>query len=314
MWSILLGVKGMKRIVSVSIGSPVRDKKVQTKILGEEFIIERIGTNGDLKKAVRTIRELDGRVSAFGMGGIDLYIRGVKKIYTIRDALLFKEAAQKSPIVDGTGIKNTLEERVVKWLDEKGIIKLEGKRVLVTCAADRFKMTKAFDDAGSSLVIGDLMFALDVPVPIKSIKAFGVLAALAIPVLSRLPFEMLYPIGEKQKENDSSKYAKYYKRSDIIAGDFHYIKKYMPEDMTGKVIVTNTVTVEDVQMLKSRGLEILITTTPEFDGRSFGTNVLEAILVSVSGKHPGELTEQDYYEILDKLSLKPRVEYLNVQK
>lgn len=301
----------MKRVVSVSIGSPARDKKVETEILGEKYIIERIGTNGDIKKAIRLIRELDGKVDAFGVGGIDLYIRGVKKKYIIRDAVPIVNAAVISPIVDGTGIKNTLEGQVVKRLQKDKILDLKNKKVLITAAADRFQMAKAFFESGSDVIIGDLIFALDIPIPIRSIRAFGILAAIAIPIISRLPFSMVYPTGEKQEEVNEEKYARYYYDADIIAGDFHYIKKYMPRDMVGKIIVTNTVTSDDVKMLKERGLSMLVTTTPELDGRSFGTNVIEAVLVSISGKKPDELSEKDYYEILEKLDLKPRVEYLN---
>ena len=63
----------MKRIVSVSIGSSKRDSKAVVRVLGEEFSLERMGTDGDIQKAIATIKELDGKVAAFGMGGIDLY-------------------------------------------------------------------------------------------------------------------------------------------------------------------------------------------------------------------------------------------------
>ncbi len=38
----------MKHVVSVSIGSSKRNHKVTIELLGEEFIIERIVTDGDL--------------------------------------------------------------------------------------------------------------------------------------------------------------------------------------------------------------------------------------------------------------------------
>lgn len=58
----------MKRIVSISLGSSKRDHRVSLSILGEEVIIERIGTDGDIDKAIEKIRELDGKVSAIGLG------------------------------------------------------------------------------------------------------------------------------------------------------------------------------------------------------------------------------------------------------
>lgn len=302
----------MKKIVSVSIGSSERDKKVEVDIMGEHFVVERIGTNGSIKDAIELIRQLDGKVDAFGMGGIDLYLPGAHKNFMIREAVKIKNAARTTPIVDGTFVKNTLEGEVVKYIHNSRIVSLKGKKVLIVCAIDRYKMALEFAEQGCDITMGDLIFALGIPIPIKSIKAFRRMADTLLPVISLLPFKFLYPTGDKQnKKCRSTKYRKYYDEADIIAGDFHYIKKYMPEDMTGKTIVTNTVTEQDIKMLKDSGVSILVTTTPEFDGRSFGTNVIEAILVSASGKRPEELKEKDFFELIEKVNLKPRVEYLN---
>jgi len=65
----------MKRVVSISLGSSARDKKVEAEFLGERFLIERVGTDGSIEKAKRLLAELDGQVACFGMGGIDFYVR-----------------------------------------------------------------------------------------------------------------------------------------------------------------------------------------------------------------------------------------------
>jgi hypothetical protein len=81
--------------------------------------------------------------------------------------------------------------------------------------------------------------------------------------------------------------------------------------MSGKSIITNTVTAEDVDMLRKRGLSTLITTTPEMDGRSFGTNVMEALIVALLKKMPEEITDDEINGLLDRLNFKPRIEVLN---
>jgi hypothetical protein len=96
-----------------------------------------------------------------------------------------------------------------------------------------------------------------------------------------------------------------------IAGDYLGISQYMPEDMGGKTIITNTVTSSNVEDLKKRGVNYLITTTPEFEGRSFGTNVFQATLVAISGKSPEELQSEDYLKLIEKTGFKPRIEKLN---
>jgi hypothetical protein len=296
----------MKRVVSVSLGSSIRDHRAEVEVLGERFQVERIGTDGDLPKVIALIKELDGKVAAFGMGGIDLYLFAGSRRYIIRDARRIARAAVKSPIVDGSGLKNTLERKVVQYLTEKLGLELKGKRVLMVSAVDRFGMAEAFDKAGCKMVFGDFIFALGLPFPLTTLKGLARVAALLLPLITRLPFKMFYPTGSKQEET-TPKHAQYYQAADIIAGDFLYIKKYMPLDMKGKIIVTNTVTTEDIEFLRERGISLLVTSTPEFSGRSFGTNLVEALLVAYSGKKPAELGEKEYLELLERIGFQPRV-------
>ena len=121
---------------------------------------------------------------------------------------------------------------------------------------------------------------------------------------------MLYPTGEKQEKTDL-RFRRFYDQADIIAGDFHFIKRHLPPEIPGKIILTNTVTIDDVAMLTQRGAKMLITTTPELGGRSFGTNVMEGVLVSIADKDYKTLTPSDYNELLDKIGFTPRIEILN---
>jgi hypothetical protein len=299
----------MKRVISVSIGSSSRDHSVETEVMGERFIIERKGTDGDIQKAIEMIREYDGKVDAFGMGGIDLYIHGGNRRYIIRDALPLKEAAKKTPIVDGSGLKNTLERRVIEYIHRNNVMELEGKKVLLVCAMDRFGMAEALEKAGASVVCGDLIFALGIPKKINSLRTLHNIARVIAPIACKLPFDVLYPTGKKQETRDN-RFDNFYHEADIIAGDFLYINKYLPDSLAGKCIITNTVTSRDVSELASRGVSTLVTTTPEYQGRSFGTNVLEAVIVAVAGKGHQELNPAEYQKYLDKLDIKPRVEYL----
>ncbi|NPV28690.1 MAG: quinate 5-dehydrogenase [Firmicutes bacterium] len=299
----------MKRIISVSLGSSKRDHKVEAEFLGEKFLIERIGTDGDMNRAIQMIRELDGKVDAFGMGGIDLYLVAGKRRWMIREAKKIAAAARLTPIVDGSGLKNTLERKVVPYLQKELGWSLAGKRALMVSAVDRFGLAEALTEAGCMMTFGDLIFALGIPIPLHNLKTLEMLARLLLPILSQLPFKYLYPTGAKQEEV-TAKYERYYLDADIIAGDFHFIRRYMPPKLPGKIVITNTVTRDDVELLRERGAAVLVTTTPEFGGRSFGTNVLEGVLISLLGKTTAEVTPEDYSALLDRIGFKPRVEYL----
>jgi len=300
----------MKHVISISLGSSKRNHTVEAEFLGEKFLIERIGTDGDMNKAEALLKELDGKVDAFGMGGIDLYIVTGGRRYAIRDAERLARAVTKTPIVDGGGLKNTLERRVIRYLEESNRVTLAGKRALLVSGADRWGMAEGLTQAGCILTCGDIIFALGLPIPLRSLNQLKVAAALIAPIVVRLPFKLLYPTGKKQEEVNP-RFTRYYLDNDIIAGDFLFIKRHLPAEIPGKTIITNTVTATDVEDLRARGVKTLVTTTPELGGRSFGTNVMEAVLVSLAEKPWTELTENDYEELLDRLDLKPRILTLN---
>ncbi len=295
----------MKHVVGISLGSSERDHSVTVEIKGEQFKVERIGTDGDMQKMVEKLSELDGKVDAFGLGGIDLYVYAVDRRYAFRDAKRIVKAAQKTPIVDGSGLKNTLERRAIEYVAaHTGMFKAQ-KKVLLMSAMDRLGMAQALEATGSAMIYADLPYVLGLPIPLKSLKTLAVIARVLAPIVCQLPFTMIYPTGEKQTVR-KPRFTRYFDENDIIAGDFHFIHRYMPDKLPGKIIITNTVTRTDVEFLRDSGVKTLITTTPEMEGRSFGTNVMEALLVCIAGGDH-ELSEDQYNMLLKELDLKPRI-------
>ncbi|KYZ78286.1 quinate 5-dehydrogenase [Anaerosporomusa subterranea] len=299
----------MKRVVSISLGSSKRDHCVEQDFNGQLIRIERMGTDGNIEKAIDLIRALDGKVDAFGLGGTDLYIYAGGRRYTFRESLKIVSAAKLSPIVDGSGVKNTLERAVVSHLAGNHQVMMKDRRVLLVCAVDRFGLAESLVKAGCQVTCGDLMFGLGVPIPIRSLAGLQRLAKVVAPVITKLPVRLFYPTGEKQTRT-APKFSRYFHEAEIIAGDFHFIRRYMPPELPGKIVITNTVTADDVAMLQKSGIHMLVTTTPEMGGRSFGTNVLEGILVALSGKRPENMCKDEYSQIMQSIGIKPRVSVL----
>ncbi|OPX90155.1 quinate 5-dehydrogenase [Pelotomaculum sp. PtaB.Bin117] len=300
----------MKKVVSVSLGSSKRDHKVQVELLGEQFEISRMGTDGDFNRALEVLRELDGKVDAIGLGGIDVYLYVRQKRYAIHDGLKLVEAVKMTPVVDGSGLKNTLEREVVRFLTENTGLLRKGMKVLMVSSLDRFGMAEALYDMGCDMTYGDLIFTMGMPYPVKTVAELEDIANRTLPELVKMPFQMLYPTGKKQESQDEAKvqkFAGYYYEADVIAGDFHLIRRFMPAGMNGQTILTNTTTRDDIEFLRDKGAGALVTTTPEYEGRSFGTNVIEAAMVAILGKPLEQITTEDYLELLRRLNFQPRI-------
>jgi hypothetical protein len=308
----------MKEAISISIGSSKRDKSAEIKLLNETIHIQRVGTDGNMQAAREMFRDLDGRVDAFGMGGADLGLFVDDKWYPLYSILPLVQDVTQTPIADGCGLKNTLEAQVAKVLEVEisDYLDLIGRKALVMTAVDRYGLLRAFVDAGYECTFGDALFSLGVRLPIHKESGVKTLAAVLIPIVSRLPFKWIYPIGESQHQR-TPKFEWAFQDASVIAGDCHYITRYMPDKLEGKIIVTNTTTERDVTLFRDAGVKYLLTTTPVYDGRSFGTNMMEAAILAASGyKSKVDYRKYKQYfgmmsELVDAVGLRPQLQELN---
>jgi hypothetical protein len=299
----------VKHIVSISLGSSKRDKKVSFKLGDETIIMERLGCDGDEKKAKALFAEMDGKVDAFGVGGVEIYIRLLDKNYPLRSGLNLVKDVKQTPYTDGRGLKYVIERDIFQLTEPYIRQPIFPHKAMMPLAVDRYGMAESLHRAGFDLVFCDLIFGLGIPIPVKGLAQLRLLSRILLPVIGQMPISMLYPTGQNQEEI-TPKYEKWFNYGPVIAGDFHYIRRYMPQNLHGKIIITNTTTQDDVDLVQSRGLAYLITSTPRIEGRSFGTNVLEAALIACSGK--GRLLSDAEIRIMVKnLNLKPTVQALN---
>ncbi len=304
----------MKKILSVSLGSSSRDHTTRHVFLGQECELSRKGTNGDFEKALAMYREYDGKVDAFGVGGLEFYLRVGNRRYYFREAKRIRKAVRISKIGDGNGVKHILVRRALealeKHLNAEGKT-LKGMKALKTNAVDRYGMAEALVNAGCDVTFGDFMFSLGLPIPIRKLSTVRLLAAVLLPVITQMPFKWFYPLGSAQDKPPEPRWTKYYREADILAGDFVSIRAHMPDDLSGKIVLTNTTTARNVEELRERNLHLLVTTTPRLEGRSFGTNVMEATLLALMDKPQSEVTEADFIDLIERIPLKPNIEVLN---
>ena len=294
----------MKTVVSVSLGTSKRDKKDEVEMLGDTYSLERRGTDGDMKRFGELFAELDGKVDALGVGGADIYLVVENRKYAFREILNLIKNVKITPVVDGGGLKHTLERQTIESLIESMEIDFANSRVLLVSAVDRFGMAQALDKSGASVVYGDLLFGIGVPIALRSYESVNRFGKIILPVITKLPFKWFYPTGEKQ-EKRTPKFEKYFLDADIICGDWHYIHKFMPDKLPGKIIITNTLRKADIKFLRGAGVKTAITTTPMVNGETFATNVMEGVIVAHLGKRPEDISPQEYLDVLTKLGWKP---------
>ncbi len=277
----------MKHVVSVSLGSSKRDKVAETEILGVPFRIERRGTDGDKARFRQLLAELDGKVDAIGLGGCDLHLWAQGRRYTFRDVQRLISHVQHTPVVDGSGLKNTLERWAVERIEQKNVLDWSEQNVLLVSALDRFGMAERWRSEQKPPSSAMPSSRWEYPCPSATFIRWQGWREWCYPLSFACRLEWVYPTGEKQERN-TPRWERFFRWADVIAGDWHYIRRYAPQNLRGKVVLTNTVRQADIDFLRERGADLLLTTTPVFGGETFATNVLEAVIVALSGASPEE--------------------------
>jgi hypothetical protein len=299
----------MKRAVSVSLGSPARDKRVVVTLADEPVQLERIGTGGDAHRARALFAELDGQVDALGVGGIDLCVRLGDREYPIRSAAKLVADVHQTPVIDGHNLKYVLERRLWELLGDRYAGPRRFRSAFMPFSIDRLGLAEAVAGRADEIIFGDLMFALGIPIPVRGLVSLHRWARLLLPVVSYFPLSAILPPGTHGEER-KPKHARFWQQADVLVGDMHYMYTYAPENLRGKRVITNTTTPENVELLRRRGVVQVITTTPRYEGRSFGVNMMEAALTAYAGlRRPLTMAELD--ALIDRLALQPYVEELN---
>jgi predicted amino acid dehydrogenase len=301
-----------KEVVSVSLGPSNRDFEFTTQMLGEQVHVRRFGTDGDAYRARELVAEFDGKVDAIGLGGMSIYFRVGHHTYVHRQIQQIASAAQITPVVDGVHLKNTLERWAIGLVAHQQPGIFGHKRVFVVSGIDRYALAQVLSNYTGQILFGDPIYHLRLPFALRSLQQLERYAALVLPALCRAPYGKLCPVGQAQDLRTPGG-AKYWKRADIIAGDFCSIHHFAPEDLRRKTVITESLSAGDVEELRQRGVESLITITPPLDDKHpfVGTNVIEAIFVSVMDRPLAEIAEDDYLNQVAQSELEPRITVLN---
>lgn len=301
-----------KEIVSVSLGPSSRDFEFTTEMFGEGVHVRRFGTDGDVWRAQELVAQFDGQVDAIGLGGMNVYLKVGHRTYIHQQIQRIASTAQTTPVVDGFHLKNTLERWAIGRIaqEQKGIFGY--KRVFVVSGIARYGMAQVLSSYTDRILFGDPIFHLNLPFALRSFKQLVWYADLVLPTLCRLPYSRLSPVG-LELDGRTSRGVKHFDQADIIAGDFAYIGRYAPDNLRGKTIITNTLSANDVQDLRERGVQALITITPPLCDQHpcVGTNVIEAIFVSFMDRPLAEITEDDHLNLVARSGLEPCVTVLN---
>ena len=300
----------MKKIVSISLGSPDFDYEFEQEVFGHAYHVRRIGTSGDVRLARRLVREHDGQVDAIGLAGMSIVFHVADRTYYHRDSLKIAHAARYTPVVGGRGLKRILDRWAIRDISarEQGIF--SRKNVLFLSGVANWDIYSVMREYTDNISFGDPILHFGVPTVIGTERGFRRYVRASMPLLTRRPYVTFFPQGRTGEELQHILLSQPFEKADVIVGDLSLVLHCAPPDLRGKTIITDTIDSQRLNLLRERGADVVCTTTPEvFDGHRADLNVLQAIFIAHLSKKPEEIGEDDYLDLIRQLKARPRVIY-----
>lgn len=305
----------MKKILIIHIGRG--DEHAQLSILNQQIEIRRVGCGGNAEEARTLMAECDGQVDVIGLEGMpaQLQLGNTRRPHEIGAGL--HGATQKTPVVDGSGIRAGLERWGVILADRAQPGIFSQKRILLVPGLNHDGLSQALKRSSSHIRYADPVVYFGLPdfPGVGSRKTLDQVAGPTLEQLKDAPFRRLLPQAGKPgmpRSEDPFKWA------DVLAGDIGAIRRYAPQHLAHKTVVVNAASEEDLADLQQRGVSIVVCLIPDILGaanrQGWDVATAEAILAAVRPDPDSPLSEDTYLDLIANLDWKPDIRYLQPEE
>ncbi len=304
----------MKTVVSISLGSSELDYEFKTEFLGQKFRVIRKGTNADVDQAKELMRQWQGKADAIGLGMVREHQKVGAYQFTQAATRELENTVAGTPVTTGAALREILHDWAVRHTQDSVENCFNNSRVLFFSGMGNYRSARVLSEYTENLTFADPVIQLGVPKFLTSLQALEWYAAGSHQVLKWKAPHVLSPSVAPIQEWNNFLLRRAMEKAHVIAARYEELEPFGAVELGGKIVLTSTVSEERLQALAEKGVDMVVDYTPVIFDQVVGVNVLEAMITAALGKKGGELTEDDYLEIITSLGLKPRILYPNGQK
>ncbi len=300
----------MKKVLVIHLGEG--EEQTVANILGKDVEVKYIGAGGDMARVRTLIQTWRDKVDAIGLEGYPrtLNLAGYNMRHELTADLY---AGHDALLVDGSGVRSSLEG----W----GLIQAERaqpgifskKRVLMVPGLNHQRLVRSMCRYTEEIRYADplMYFALpDFPL----FTSPNLATRIAIPTLEQLkdaPFRRVTP---QPGMPGTPRSEKPFLWADVLAGDIGAIRRYAPQKLKRKIVVTEWASAADLDDLKQRGVAIVVSLIPKLEGDGDldhrSAAMVEAVLAALRADPEQPLNENTYLDIVAELDWQPVIHFL----
>ena len=299
----------MKKVIGISLGSRQQDFELRTRLLGQALHVRRLGTDGDLAEVRRQLRHWDTLADAIGLGlaqdGGGLAIGGDNAARAARLRALVTHAR----FSHGARLADIILEWAVRHAQSTLGHYFDNARVLFFSGLAHQKLALSMAEYTPNLHFADPVLQLGTPKLLTSLDALGLYASGMHYLADWVPRRVVSgPLLQQWAQHVLRRAVRH---ASVVVAPVHQLDEFGLEELAGKTIVTHTVNEARLAAFRDKGVHLVIDGSPQVQGHAIDPSLLDAMLLAATGRHGGELHDDDYLEILGAEGMQPRLLYPN---
>jgi len=281
-------------VVDVSPGAPAQNYDKHVRFLDQDVRLRRVGTAGDLDAMEHQVRRWAPRADALSVTGLPAGV----------DLHRFSALSGDVSLTDGRALDKVLQEWAVRHVQTEMPGLFNNARTVVL-GAHHHGATRVLKEFTENLEFADPLLRLDLPARTASVPLAGLAAqAVAWPV-HLIPPGIRSSLGAPAGALSTALTRKAARDSDVVVATYDELTGFGLEDLAGKTLISSSITDEQLADLGSRGVDLVIDSTPRPFDVMVSAAMLEAMMLATVGG--GALTDDDLLDIVVSAELEPRV-------
>jgi predicted amino acid dehydrogenase len=300
----------MKTVVSISLGPKKYDYDFKTQFLGQEFRVIRIGTDKDTRKAKELIREWEPKCDAIGLGMVREHYRVGAYNFEQGSTKELEDLVTQVPLTTGSTLRDILHDWSIRHVQNDLGNYFNNAKVLFLSGMNNYRAARVLSEYTENLMFADPIVQAGIPKLLTSLESLELYAAGSHQLLKWKAPHVLSPSLAPIKDWNNFVLRRALQKADVVAARYEDLEPFGLEELAGKTLLTSTISDERLNELRDRGVNMVVDYTPQlFKEATVGINVLEAMILAATSKKRGEITDDDFLEIITDLHIEPRVLY-----
>jgi predicted amino acid dehydrogenase len=297
-------------VIDVSLADAAGDYDEQVTFLRRPFRIVRLGTDGDLDAAEELVRAWAGRADAIALTGVD-GARALGRFDGSEDRIArVKAASDAAPVVDGGTLHEVLQEWAIRRTNTEMPGYFSNARTVVLGGTNHDRTTRVLREFTLNLEFADPVLRLDLPARLDANPVLGLVAKAAALPTHLVPGSVRTRLRTPVEQASHALARKAARDCDLVVASYEELTGFGLEDLAGKTLITSAISDDRLAELGSRGVDLVLDTTPQPFHVTVEAAVLEAMMVT--GAPDGDqLTNDDLLDMIVSAGLEPRLLYPN---